>query len=1170
MLPPFIIWRGLLWFTLLLAIQVTAFAQQLPIKTYTTADGLARDGLTHIFQDSHGFIWFSTPEGISRFDGYEFTNYGLDQGLPQRLVYAVLETGSGIYWIATDNGLCRFNPNGIARKSNVNSNSSAGLDSSSVDSMFVVYHFGQNKKAEEVKVLFEDSAGIVWVGTVGGLHRLEQQGDEWSLQFVELTPDAQGHAQHINSLVEDNNGALWIATEDGLYRRSKEGISQRFTSAHGLPDNRIRNLLRDRSGRLWAGTSLGLVQISRDAATNPSIVERLFTMKDGLPANFISALYQTADGQIWLGIEGENVVKFDPELPWNRSTLVVYTRTNGLKGIVRAIFEDRSGNLWLGTESSGVMKLVHNGLTSYREADGLTSSRISAIFESQLGSVFVVTGDPTKQFYRFDGRSFSGTSLPLPAGTVNSWGWHQTAFQDHLGDWWIPTSRGVHRFSGSEEQTSGFRVKPIDQLPQELSTGIIFRLYEDRRHDVWISLLGNPNKALLRWERNTGKVHHYPVDIGLPASAPTAFAEDREGNLWIGFYAGGLVRYRNQRFERFTETDGLPPNLVRGLYIDRLGRLWIATNGSGLGRLDDTNGEKPAIRTYKVADGLASDYISCVTEDSSGRIYLGTARGLDQFEPESGRVRHFTQKDGLPNNYVNVAFRDRKGGLWFGTLDGLSYLSPENSSRSDPPNIKLRGLNISGALHPLSELGSDHLEGLELSASQNQLQIDFASVNFESGVFLQYQFMLEGADKDWSLPTQQRSITYANLQPGSYRFLVRAIGANGAFSPQPATLTFRILPPFWRRWWFLLLMGLVVASLIFSLDRRRRTRLKVLRESENRFRTLAETASDAIITIDESSRIVYVNAAAESVFGYTIKEMVGSDLTMLMPEYLRHVHEAGLERYVATGQRHIGWEAVELPGLHKSGNEIPLELSFGEFTRDDRRYFTGIARDITERKRTEEALRRTREERLVELERVRKRIARDLHDDIGSSLTQISLLSEVVRQRLDSDDSLTMQPLSTIASSSRELVDSMSDIVWAINPLKDHLIDLVQRMRGLASEVCTNSDIKLRFHASEVEENLRLGANLRREVFLVFKESLNNIVKHSGASEVEVEFRVTPKSLFLSVKDNGRGFDTAAENDGHGLVSMRDRIREMGGTLEVTSDGGGTTITMEVPMTDTV
>src|SRR5262249_39525999 len=272
---------------------------------------------------------------------------------------------------------------------------------------------------------------------------------------------------------------------------------------------------------------------------------------------------------------------------------------------------------------------------------------------------------------------------------------------------------------------------------------------------------------------------------------------------------------------------------------------------------------------------------------------------------------------------------------------------------------------------------------------------------------------------------------------------------------------------------------------------------EALRESETRFRTLAETASDAIITIDANSTIIYINRAAEKIFGYPVSEMLGQDLTMLMPEYLRHVHRAGLNRYLETGQRHIGWSAVELPGLHRDGREVPLELSFGEFTRNDQKYFTGIARDETDRKRAEEELRRTREARAIELERVRKRIASDLHDDIGSSLTQISLLSEVVTQRVAGRDGAVAQPLEQIANSSRELVDAMSDIVWAINPQKDHLSDLTQRMRTLTSEVSTACGISVRFRAPEVDVDLPLGANLRRGVVLIFQGSINNILKPS-------------------------------------------------------------------------
>jgi len=352
-----------------------------------------------------------------------------------------------------------------------------------------------------------------------------------------------------------------------------------------------------------------------------------------------------------------------------------------------------------------------------------------------------------------------------------------------------------------------------------------------------------------------------------------------------------------------------------------------------------------------------------------------------------------------------------------------------------------------------------------------------------------------------------------------------------------------------------------------------------LRESESRFRTLAETASDAIITIDEGSTILFINPAAESMFGYTAGEMVNAKLTMLMPEYLRHLHRAGLEKYVRTGRRHTAWQAVELPGLHKDGREIPLEISFGEWAINDSRFFTGIARDITERRRAEEELRKSKEERLVELERVRTRIATDLHDDIGASLTQIVVLSEVVRQGMGlADGAPAAAQITSITNVSNELVETMSDIVWAINPQKDHLSDLTLRMRRLASDLLSARRIALHFQAPAAEQSVPLGANLRREVFLIFKESLNNIVKHSACTKVGIEFQFDSEWLTLKLGDDGRGFDAAgpAEGEhpdpaggrgGNGLSSMRRRARELGGEFDVTSRlGAGTAVTLRIPV----
>jgi signal transduction histidine kinase len=212
------------------------------------------------------------------------------------------------------------------------------------------------------------------------------------------------------------------------------------------------------------------------------------------------------------------------------------------------------------------------------------------------------------------------------------------------------------------------------------------------------------------------------------------------------------------------------------------------------------------------------------------------------------------------------------------------------------------------------------------------------------------------------------------------------------------------------------------------------------------------------------------------------------------------------------------------------------------------------------------ALYRYRLTRLLELERVRTRIASDLHDDIGANLTRIAILSEVAHSHLHDEKASIENPLSSIAQISRESVASMGDIVWAINPRRDHLIDLIQRMRRLASEVFAGRRIEYEFRAPESEDELRLGADVRRDVFLVFKEAVTNTARHAGCSNVEIELRVERSSIVLTVHDDGRGFDTKASTEGNGLLSMKRRAASLGGDLQVSSiEGKGTQISLKVP-----
>jgi signal transduction histidine kinase len=617
------------------------------------------------------------------------------------------------------------------------------------------------------------------------------------------------------------------------------------------------------------------------------------------------------------------------------------------------------------------------------------------------------------------------------------WGWNQISFQDQSGDWWI-TSGGLLRFGSKPGGEPDTTPKAVYEFEDAAPHGGVFRLFPDSKGDIWISTFSS-TAVLARWDRASNQIIRYGEVDPEKHGAPTAFREDRNGALWIGFYQGGVARYRDGQFTFFGPADGLGGGFIRDIYVDREDRVWIATALGGLNRIDSPAAERPSFATLTSADGLASNQVTCFVEDGQGNIFVGTGRGLDRLDPKTNSIRHYTTAEGLPDDFINVAFAARNGALWFGTLRGLARLVPGPEPIMDPPSILIGGIRVAGVGRALNQMAPTDVAGIEIGPNQNQLQIDFFSIGFTPGETTRYQYRLEGVDHDWSVPGTERSVNYAQLTSGTYRFLVRALNSEGLVSRTPATVSFRILPPFWRRWWF-------VTAMI----------------------------------------------------------LLGS---------------------------------------------VPLLLLV---------YYRAVRR---------QEQRRAREARFRELERVRQRIASDLHDDLGSTLTQISLWSEVVQQRLHHESEEVTKPLASIATSSRELIDTMSDIVWAINPQKDHLSDLVQRMRSLASDLFAASGTQFTFSAPPAGQDLPLGANLRREIFLILKEALNNIVRHAEAPRVRIDLRVDQRQLFLQVSDNGKGFNVGDEKEGHGLLSMKSRSVGIGAKLEFTSVAGqGSIVTLRVPL----
>jgi ligand-binding sensor domain-containing protein/two-component sensor histidine kinase len=1018
------------WFCMLL-LATGLRGERLPIRIYTTADGLAQNAINRIVRDSRGFLWFCTDDGLSRYDGYTFTNYGVEQGLPGGRVRDLLETSEGEYWVATFSGLCRFNPQGRPSPTDQEDNLRTPNDSRPTvdDPMFVL--FRPNDTAS-VNVLLEDRTGAVWCGAERGLFRLEQEGGKWRLRSVEIgLPRDVENGRFVRALVEDGQGALWVGAGSGLYRRWRDGRTERYTSRHGLPANEILALLTDPDGQLWVGTRKGVFQIVLEPVSRQPRIARVYTENNGLPNQNARSLFQSSTGQLWVGTSTA-LFEFVPHAGPHGAPFHRYTSELGLSSLfVQALAEDRDGNLWIGTDN-GALKLARNGFTTYTAADGLGESRVSSVFESRAGEIGIMTIFASETpVSSLEGKRFRAIRPRVPRHIAYfGWGWQQLTLQDRDGQWWLPTGQGLVRYPKVDHVAQLATTPPIAIYTTRdgLASDDVFRLYEDARGDIWIATFSEARSGITRWERATETLHHYGEADGLPPATQTAhaFGEDRAGSLWIGFGANALVRFRNGRFRLFTPEHGLPAGRIDDLHLDHTGRLWVGSTRGGLARLDDPTAEQPRFIAYTTAQGLSSNTINCITEDRYGRLYVGTARGLDRLDPATGRVKPFTAADGLISGEVLVSFRDRKDDLWFGGKDGLARLSPQPDPPQAPPPVLITGLRIGGETQRISALGETDIAAVELGPNRNQIQIDFVALGFSPGAGLRYQYKLEGGSGDWSQLADQRTVNFASLAAGRYRFLVRAVNADGVMSEPPASFTFRVLPPVWQRGWFILLaLGL-----------------------------------------------------------------------------------AGVAGY--------------------SGYRFRLAQR-------------------------------------LKVERVRTRIATDLHDDIGANLSLIAMASEVARAR--ENDPQMSETLSLIAGTSRELVDAMGDIVWAVNPDRDHLIDLTKRMRRFASDVFSASGIALRFEAPTDDRSVRLGAETRREVLLIFKEAVNNIARHSQCSRAEIE--IVPRSgrLVMKLSDNGRGFDTARGFDGNGLVNMQQRAGRLGGQLEVTSrKGHGTTVVLETPL----
>lgn len=744
-----------------------------------------------------GMLLAAAPVSTALAQTLNFRQYTGVDGLPQAQVMGIHQDRDGYIWFATYGGLSRFDGSEIRTYTKDD-----GLASNSVFD------------------IEEDGSGRLYIATDGGLCIRDQGRFTCRDQADGLVSDVT------RNVALDRSGGIWVGTLRGLSHVSGDTI-RNFTTADGLPADRIIRVVADSAGRVWVATPRGLVRHDRGRMvsdpTDPlssAGVQFIAPAGAGMLIGADGRLFRregdvttpVAEGQIPSGttfVDGTLASDGSIWLTTREGALHVrgnqvqrITEATGLlSDLVNRVMIDREDNVWFGTES-GASKHVPGPFRTYTVEEGLPSPFVRAMALDDRGRIWFGTrnGVAVREGERF-------RQLPLPGIPDNR---VFSLLREPSGGMLIGTRRGLVWYRDG-------RIS-IYREPEGLPGEAVFSLLLDGRGGVVVGT----ERGLARWENGRLSLLG-PPDIS--RSGVISLALDSRGRIWLGRVTGGVAIMDGDSVRVIRPADGGSDQTIWDMQEDAQGRMWVGTNGDGVLRI----GGDGVVHRLTTRDGLASNFVWQVLGDARGDTWLFGNVGLDRLSPDGAsgvRVTHFGRGDGLIDleGTASAALEDSDGNLWFGTGSGVvRYVSGLDVPPPRAPTIAIEEATLDG--ESLSLTASDGVPELGRGA----LRIRFSSATFRDEAAIRYRYRLVGSSESWSAPVADRSITFARLSPGEYRFEVVAV--NGALeSATPATLTFTVAPAAWQSWWFRLLevLALIGGAALLpmlrarSLERERR------------------------------------------------------------------------------------------------------------------------------------------------------------------------------------------------------------------------------------------------------------------------------------------------------------------------------------------------------------
>lgn len=806
-------------------------------------EGLSQSYVNCVAQDKQGFIWFGTQDGLNKFDGYHFKIYKNSpkekNSISNNYIHDIAIDASGNLWVATDNGLNMFDP---------------GTE------QFVLYQLqskGSELKQKFTALLMQENS--LYAATAnGGIFTLNLKDKQPRLTALVLSQNLQ------NSIVEalciDKQNTLWIGTNNqGLiaYHLTKKTSTQ--FQKNKLSSNSIFSIFEFNESVIWLGTDNGLLIMNKQSGAVEQ-VQNDALKPNSLSNNVVKDIYKDHSGTIWLATFGglnkynnkpNNFARFQYS-PENKKGI------NGNK--VNCIYEDKTGTMWVGTES-GINKFdrIQNKFKLFtpRINFNLTNhtNNVWSMYDDVDGNIlYVGTEAGLTVFERETGASFT---VEIPSKN-NAAQLAVTSIQ-HLNatSLLIGSERGLFEYHTQNHSIIPFKLNKNQK--ELLREKFILCLTKDSKNNLWVGTKEGLFKVGLKDRNAEMFVNNNNPQLALSNNDIRVIFEDVNGTLWIGTNGGGLnkVDYINDTkgvtdkiyfvkyLSKQDDENTLSNNNILSIAQTKKGALWIGTYGGGINEINIATG---VVNRCSGFTGVQNSTIYSILQENPNMLWCSTNNGLIKLQLNDSTVISYFENDGLQSNEFNsgAAFRSEKGELFFGGVEGFNAFYPNQILHDTiAPNVVITALKIFN--QPVDALKSKILkksisfaDEIILSYKQNFFSFEFSALHFSSPENNEFKYMMEGLDEDWNYVGTQNQAYYTNLEPGEYVFKVLGTNSDGVWSKTPATIKIKITPPFWKTWWFRLLVFLSVAALIYYYNRQRLNRVvkqKRLLENQIRERT---------------------------------------------------------------------------------------------------------------------------------------------------------------------------------------------------------------------------------------------------------------------------------------------------------------------------------------------